>query len=234
MHVATPCVLWYNKYVYPAVSEVKGEVPTVERILPCRGGKSVMAHLSDRKKVRISREMMARLALEPGMEAPEELLRRWEEGLTPERARNIAARIAMRPVFAAEVEKKLSERGFPPQTVSDTVAWLGRIGAVDDRETLRICLREGVRKGKGVKTLRYELLRRGASAESVEDALASYDGKEGALLMLEKKLKGKSDRDSLRRGAAFLYAKGFERSDIPALIGEYREKHPEQGEEREE
>ena len=68
-------------------------MPTVERILPCRGGKSVSVLLSDGKKVRISRARLASLRLEPGQEAPPALLKLLEASLTPEKAQEELDRI---------------------------------------------------------------------------------------------------------------------------------------------
>jgi len=198
-------------------------LPTVERILPCRGGKSVNVLLSDGKKVRISRAVLASLGLETGQEAPERLRKLLEESLTPEKARDTAARIAMRPVFSSEVREKLLARGFSPENTEDAVAWLRRIGAVDDRETLALFLREAARRGKGRKTVRYELLRRGVDPEELEEALASYDGEDAALSLLRKKLGGLTDRDSLRKGAGLLYGKGFEREAIARVLERYLE-----------
>ena len=198
-------------------------MPTVERILPCRGGKSVSVLLSDGKKVRISRARLASLRLEPGQEAPPALLKLLEASLTPEKARDAAARIAMRPVFSAEVREKLLARGFSPENTEDAAAWLQRIGAVDDRDTLALFLREAARRGKGRKTVRYELLRRGVDPEELEEALASYDGEDAALALLRKKLGGLSDRDSLRKGAGLLYARGFERESIARVLERYLE-----------
>ncbi|MBO4406077.1 MAG: regulatory protein RecX [Clostridia bacterium] len=196
-------------------------MPTVEKILPCRGGKSVNVLLSDGKKVRVSRAKLASLRPEIGREAPEKLLELLAESLTPERAKDAAARIAMRPVFSAEVREKLLARGFSAEAAGEAVDWLWRIGAVNDPETLALFLREAARRGKGRKTVRYELLRHGVDPEELEEALASYDGGSGALETLRKKLRGGTDRDSLRRGAALLYAKGFERDAVRRLLEEY-------------
>ena len=203
-------------------------MPTVDRILPCRGGKSVNVLLSDGKKVRISRAKLAALSLETGKEAPAALLRLQEESLTPEKARDTAARIAMRPVFSAEVREKLLTRGFSPENTEDAVAWLQRIGAVDDRETLALYLREAARRGKGRKAVRYELLRRGADPEALEDALSAYDGEDAALSLLRKKLGGTTGRDSLRKGAGLLYARGFERDSIARILELYLGGGPEE------
>ena len=198
-------------------------MPTVERILPCRGGKSVSVILSDGRKVRISRMRLGTLHLEPGKDAPATLLELLEKSLSPEKARDTAARIALRPVFSDEVRNKLIARGFSQENTEDAVSWLQRIGAVDDRETLALFLREAARRGKGRKAVRYELLRRGVDPDDLEGALASYDGEDAAFSLLKKKLGGLTDRDSLRRGAGLLYAKGFERDSISRILQRYLE-----------
>ena len=202
-------------------------MPVVDKILPCRGGKSVNVLLSDGKRVRVSRAKLASLRLEPGKDAPEALLALLEASLTPEKARDAAARIAMRPVFSGEVRKKLLDRGFSGECAGDAVAWLQRIGAVNDPETLALFLREAARRGKGRKTVRYELLRRGVDPEALEEALAGYDGEDAALNLLQKKLRGETDRDSLRRGAGLLFQKGFERENIARILERYLEEAPE-------
>ena len=113
-------------------------MPTVDRILPCRGGKSVNVLLSDGKRVRISRAKLAALHLETGKDAPAALLRLQEESLTPEKARDTAARIAMRPVFSAEVRDKLLARGFSPENAEDAVRNIDK--EIDEVKQLRNAL----------------------------------------------------------------------------------------------
>ena len=196
-------------------------MPVIEKIIPCSGGKSVMVTLSDGQKCRIYKPVLQKLAVTAGCEAPEALLRLFEAKLTSEKARDYAAKAAMRPIFSSEMEKKLLEKGFSAEIAADTISWLTRIGALNDEETLCVYLREAARKGKGSRQIVYDLMRRGISRETVEAAMKDYKADDAALSILKKKLGGASDRDALRRASAYLFSKGFSREEIAAVLEKY-------------
>ena len=196
-------------------------MPTIEKIMPCSGGKSVMVTLSDGQKCRVYKPTLEKLAVTEGYEAPDALLRIFASHLTAEKARDYAAKVAMRPIFSAEMRKKLLERGFSEEIAADTVLWLERIGAVNDEETLGIYLREAARKGRGSRQIIYDLSRRGVDRDVIEAAMENYEADDAALDALRKKLKGASDRDSLRRGSAYLFSRGFSRGEISSVLEKY-------------
>lgn len=196
-------------------------MPTIEKIIPCSGGKSCMVTLSDGKKCRVYKPTLEKLAVAVGYEAPDALLRIFEAKLTSEKARDYAAKVAMRPIFSSEMKNKLLEKGFSEEIADDTVAWLERLGAVNDGETLGIYLREAARKGRGSRQVAYDLSRRGLDREVIETAMEGYEADDAGLRLLQKKLGGATDRDSLRRASTYLFSKGYSREEIASIFEKY-------------
>ena len=180
-----------------------------------------MVTLSDGQKCRVYKPTLEKLAVTTGYEAPDALLRIFASHLTAEKARDYAAKVAMRPIFSSEMREKLLERGFSEEITEDTVSWLERIGAVNDEETLAIYLREAARKGKGSRQVIYDLSRRGVDRDVIEASMEDYEADDAALRLLRKKLSGRSDRDSLRRASSFLFSKGFSRGEIASVLEKY-------------
>jgi len=197
---------------------------TIKGLYPMRGGKRVSVVLSDRRRLSLTNGKVQALRLKVGEDVPPTLLSVLAERFTPEAARNTASRwCMMRPMFSFEVEKKLSEKGFSSDISHDVLEWLIRLGAIDDAETLRRFLSAGEAKGKGQKMLLQELIRRGMPRQDAEEALSdnASGSDEGALRLLTRRLKGSTDREDLRKAAAFLYRRGFDREKIAFLMKEY-------------
>lgn len=81
--------------------------------------------------------------------------------------------LATRAHFRRELERKLAQRGFPPEEIETALARLTGEKYLDDRATARVFVES--RQGRGTEgrtRLRAELLKRGAPDDAVEAALA--------------------------------------------------------------
>ena len=201
--------------------ERKSDMPIVEKLLPVRGGKRICVILSDGQSLFLNREQVSELGLDKGAEVSPLLLPKFSLYHTPERARDYAAKVAMRPIFAGEMQKKLLDKGFTPEVTQDTLDWLTRIGVLNDREVIRIHLREATRKGQGKRAILYDLLRRGVDRDLCEEALADLEIGDAPLRLLQKKCKGLSDRETLQKGSAYLRARGFDGDEVQHIINQY-------------
>lgn len=196
-------------------------MPIVEKLLPVRGGKRVCVLLSDGQSLFLNRDRLSELGLEKGAEVSPALLPKFSLYHTPERARDYAAKVAMRPIFAGEMRKKLLDKGFTPEVTQDTLDWLTRIGVLNDREVIKIHLREATRKGQGKRAILFDLCRRGVDRDLCEEALANLEIGDAPLRLLQKKCKGQSDRETLQKGSTYLRARGFDRDEVQHIINQY-------------
>jgi len=196
---------------------------SVKALYPLRGGKRVSVVLSDNRRLSITCGKVQSLGLKVGEEAPSALLSILADHLTPEAARNTAARwCMMRPLFSFELEKKLLEKGFSRETTRETMDWMTRLGALDDAETLRRFIAAGEAKGKGQKMLLQELVRRGMNRQEAEDALSDSESQdEGIFRLLSRRLKGSTDREDLRKAVAYLYRRGYNCEKVSSLMHRY-------------
>jgi regulatory protein len=135
--------------------------------------------------------------------------------------------LARRAHFSAELEAKLSRRGFSSEQVAETLERLAAGRYLDDLETARgfVAERRG-RNGWGRARLEAELLRRGASAAAADAALAGLEEEDEWELARQV-----AERWSRRRGggpealARHLQRKGFASRVILRLVREI----PDQG-----
>lgn len=129
--------------------------------------------------------------------------------------------LAARPHFRRELEAKLVQRGYPKSEIEETLARLESRGYLDDRAAARGFVESRSGRGEGRARLRAELLKRGATEEAADAALAE--------LMPEDDLPAARDaaerwqraggRDS-RALARHLERKGFSRRAIVAVLNE--------------
>ncbi|OGW51320.1 MAG: hypothetical protein A2078_13730 [Nitrospirae bacterium GWC2_57_9] len=143
------------------------------------------------------------------------------------RARNAAYRyLSLRPRSRAEVERKLTEKEFPPAVIQTVLAGLDRLGYVNDREFAGLWARSRVRlRGFGRRRIEQELRSRGVSRDIIHETLAGLfaDSSEAEVARKEaqKKLKALERFEPCvrrRRLAGHLERKGFSSDIITAII----------------
>ena len=126
--------------------------------------------------------------------------------------------LAARPHFRAELEAKLVQRGYPEDEIAAALDRLTAEGYLDDVRAARDFVAHRLeQKAEGRLRLKAELIRRGASEEAVDAALAEVpeDDLEAARAAAERWARShKPDPAALARHLA---RKGFSRRAIFAV-----------------
>ena len=147
-------------------------------------------------------------------------------------AMNAALRLLTRRDHTGfEIQQKLRQRGFAPETVRAVIAECERLNYIDDERTARIYIDQLLRRGFGFRRIAVELKKKGLQGGRFEDILekqrAEIDEREIALRVVQKKMNSlekeadcKKRRDKLYR---FLDYRGFNRSIISELIRDFVE-----------
>jgi len=189
------------------------------------GGKyeKFCAAFDDGEEIRVSAAQIADYDLYPGRELSDGEISDLRSALQLSSSKARALRIlGSRNLSAAEVSRRLVSRGVDAAVADETVEWLEDLGAVDDAGYAILIVNHYLAKGYGLARIRDELFRRGIPRDMWEDALAGVEGfGEAALEFLEKKLKGGSDKDELRKAAEALRRRGFSYTEASEAINTY-------------
>lgn len=180
----------------------------------------------------ISEEMYVKFALFKGRIVTPELMEevRREDELF--RCRQSAIRfLARRMRSIREVEQKLAEKGFEPDTVAATVKFLAGYGMVDDKEFARSFVNDQLlRRPLGRRRLGAELRRKGLKKDEIEETLSEKIGDQdelaNALVAAEKKaptIRHDDPRKWDRTMASFLAGRGFGWDVVDKVLRRYRE-----------
>jgi regulatory protein len=144
-------------------------------------------------------------------------------------AKNSAYRyLAIRPRSRAEVEQRLTDRGFPPGIVRSVIEHLFRLGYLNDAQFARDWAASRVRtRGYGRRRVEQELRQKGIVREIISEVLAGLFEDSSELEIArreaEKKLKGLARYEPevrRRRLAGHLERKGFPPDIIRQIIFE--------------
>lgn len=122
--------------------------------------------------------------------------------------------------FESEIRLFLGD--FPADSIESVILFLKERRIIDDtRTTLSLVGRYSGRRSVGLEKLRAELLKRGASEETIEMALeGSLDGESDK--MLEALSAKFSPGDNARAKAArFLYSRGFPEDEIESVLDRF-------------
>ncbi len=135
--------------------------------------------------------------------------------------------LSYRPRSEAEVRARLSQLGFPHESIETTLEKLRSLELLDDESFARGWAR-GRAEGRGYGPLRIERelrqkgIARSVIQEIVGETFGRNEGKEKARGLLEKRFRGKDmgDRKILNRAIAFLQRRGYRSSVIAEVLGE--------------
>jgi len=122
------------------------------------------------------------------------------------------------------MEKRLVEKGEPEEAAKETVKWLEDIGAINDASYAGSIVSHYSAKGYGDARIKDELYKRGIPREMWDDALSSIEeseADEAALRYLEKRLRGSTDKEDLRRVTNALCRRGFSYEEAGAAVKKY-------------
>ncbi len=133
--------------------------------------------------------------------------------------------LARREHARAELERKLTSRGFEPEVIGPVLAALAEAGLQSDARFAEQFVNARVERGSGPFKIRMELRERGleeALADSALDA-AGCDWRELARQVRRKRF-GTALPDAFKeraRQARFLQARGFDMEQIRAAMGDF-------------
>jgi len=177
------------------------------------------------EEIKVSAAQIADYNLYSGRELSDDEFENLSGALQLSASKAHAMRIlGSRTLSASEMAKRLKSRGIDEAVAGETVEWLEELGAVDDAGYASLIVNHYVAKGYGLARIRDELFRRGIPRNLWDDALAAADGfSDAALGFLEKKLRGESDEDDLRKAAESLRRRGFSYSESAEAIRKYLE-----------
>ena len=137
--------------------------------------------------------------------------------------------LAFRPRTAAELRRRLREKGYAPEIVDPCVERLGEIGVVDDSSFAEMFVRDRVRlRPHGKRRLTQELRAKGVDGEMAQAAIEGVMERENTTetdlaRQAAAKWRPKSGEDpqaSRRRLYGFLARRGFGTEAIMAVLNE--------------
>jgi len=143
------------------------------------------------------------------------------------RAKNAAYRyLTIRPRSRAEVERKLQDRGFPPDTISTAIHHLLKLGYLNDEQFARQWAASRVQsRGFGRRRIEQELRQKGIENSIVRETLNGLFEESSELDVArreaDKKLRTLTRFEPevrKRRLAGFLERKGFSSEIIRTII----------------
>ena len=125
-----------------------------------------------------------------------------------------------RDLSEKELTDRLIEKGEPQEDAQAVVAWLTRLGVVDDVRYAGLIVRHYAAKGYGQRRIREELYRRGIPRELWDEALEQMPQADEKLdALLQARLRGgQPGRDELRKAAGALARRGFSHEESTAAI----------------
>ena len=187
-------------------------MPTISAIRPQKRGKRVNLFLDGRFAFALAKETAQ--GLEVGKELSPEQVQALTRNGELERARDFSLRLlSYRPRSEKEVRERLGRRGFPPETVEETIARLKGQGLLDEGAFARFW-KEGreTASPRSKRLIEQELLRKGIDPELAREAVQDLDEDESALRAARKKarsLKGLDKETFRKKMQSYLLRRGF-------------------------
>ena len=195
-------------------------------------------HRPGYRLVGVDRGRFASLPAEPldlldlvvGAELSPVVLDRLRELADIEAAARAALRaIARRAHARVDLTRRLVQRQHPPAAVEAALARLAEHGLLDDARFAEQFAARRARRGRGPARIIYDLLAQGVERRTAEAALAralseeGWDGPRAVRAVAERRaaqLRALPPADRRRRLVAFLKRRGFDGSEMWAVVGE--------------
>ncbi|MDI6829039.1 MAG: regulatory protein RecX, partial [Armatimonadota bacterium] len=162
-------------------------------------------------------DVVAALGLQTGQEIGEERLREIVHAEQLTKAKKKALNLlGYRSRSRAEITQRLSRSGFAEDIIEDTLAYLERVGLIDDEQFSQDWVKSRLtNKGMGKQRIKWELKQKGVPNDVVEEALSEVDDEteyESALDAAKRRWdKYKDTEINVRRRklASYLCRQGF-------------------------
>jgi len=149
-----------------------------------------------------------------------------EEKYSGSRARALRI-VSKRSISAAEIKKRLINKGDSEEVADFTVNWLKELGLINDLEYAHSIVRHYSEKGYGPARVRDEFFKRGIPKDMWDDVvkgeLDDSDIEIAAIAFLEKKIKGNIEEVDLNHVSNALVRRGFSYEQARQAISRYIE-----------
>jgi len=125
-----------------------------------------------------------------------------------------------------EMFKRLVEKGESEENSEETVRWLVELGYINDSDYATLIVRHYSGKGYGDARIKDELFKRGIPRDFWDEKILDIDDSsrdDHALEFIQKKMRGSTDKDELKRVSNALVRRGFSYDDARVAINRYLE-----------
>ena len=125
-----------------------------------------------------------------------------------------------------ELSDKLKKSGYSEDTIARTMEYVRSFGYIDDRRYAEKFIDYAKEKKSRVRIV-YDLTQKGVSRDIIDEAFESaeeWDEKDLIRTLAEKKLRNMdtADQASYTKVASYLSRKGFQGTDIAAVLNDIR------------
>lgn len=183
------------------------------------------AELSDGGRLEVNLSMIAQYSLYTGRELTDEETEnlRGDAEKTSLKARALLL-LGARSMSARELADKLRRKGADEAAVSETVAWLEKMGYINDSEYAKMIVRHYSARGYGARRIREELYRRGIERELGSEAMLFMPEPDDAIDgLIAKKMRGKNpDEKELKKTADMLMRRGYSWDEVKSALRRYK------------
>jgi len=177
-------------------------VPVVTGLRELRGGR-VAIELDGARWRTVPADVVVRVRLGVGEELDRPRVRELARELRRARAVDTALRaVSRREQSAAELDRRLRDRGFAPELREETLNRLERVGLVDDERYAMRRAESLSERGQGDEAIRWRLERDGVSDETAAKALAALppERQRARLVVAAQGAGPRTARELARRG----------------------------------
>jgi len=133
--------------------------------------------------------------------------------------------VSKRSISAAEIKKRLIDRGDSEEVADFTVNWLKELDLINDLDYAHSIVRHYSEKGYGPARVKDELFKRGIPREIWDDVmegeLDNTDIEIAANVFLEKKFKGSLEEAEINRASHALVRRGFSYEQAWQAVNKY-------------